>query len=76
MKEPFHSIRKQYTKGRLEESLVDPDPVMQLVSWLEDALGAEVPEPTAMVLSTVGDDMKPSSRVVLMKGLPFGSVET
>ena len=69
MKESFRSIRKQYVRGRLEESLVDPDPMRQLESWLHEAIQAEVDEPTAMVLSTVGAGMRPSSRVVLMKGL-------
>ncbi len=69
MNNPFHSIRKQYTRGELLESQVDKDPLRQLDFWLADALGADCPEPTAMMLSTVGPDGRPSSRVVLMKGL-------
>ena len=35
--------------------------------WLEEAIQAEVAEPTAMVLSTVNAKGRPSARVVLLK---------
>jgi pyridoxamine 5'-phosphate oxidase len=69
MKNPFQNIRKQYAKGILSEDLIDKDPMKQLVSWLTEALNAEIAEPTAMVLSTTGKDLRPSSRVVLLKGV-------
>jgi len=37
--------------------------------WISEAADAELPEPAAMALSTVGNDMKPSSRIVLFKGM-------
>ena len=37
--------------------------------WLGDAVAAGLPEPNAMVLSTVSDGGQPSSRMVLLKGL-------
>ena len=69
MQNPFHSIRQQYTRGTLSEEQVDRDPVKQLELWIKEAMEAECPEPTAMILSTTGTDLRPSSRVVLMKGL-------
>jgi pyridoxamine 5'-phosphate oxidase len=69
MKNPFQNIRKQYAKGILSEGLIDQDPMKQLVTWLTEAINAEVAEPTAMVLSTTGKDLRPSSRVVLLKGV-------
>ena len=36
--------------------------------WLEQAIDAELPEPNAMTLATVGADGRPSTRVVLIKG--------
>jgi pyridoxamine 5'-phosphate oxidase len=69
MKGSYHSIRKQYAAGRLDERDVAASPVKQLEDWLAEAIREEVHEPTAMVVSTVGADLKPSSRVVLMKGL-------
>lgn len=65
----LHSIRKQYSKGVLDESHVNPDPIEQMEFWVSEAIHSDCEVPTAMVLSTVGDGMRPSSRVVLMKGL-------
>ncbi|HBB91224.1 MAG: pyridoxamine 5'-phosphate oxidase [Bacteroidetes bacterium GWF2_49_14] len=65
----LHSIRKQYAKGVLDERHVNPDPFIQMEFWVSEAIHSDCEEPTAMVLSTVGDGMRPSSRVVLMKGL-------
>ncbi len=53
----------------LDERHVNPDPLMQMEEWVSEAIRSDCEEPTAMVLSTVGAGMKPSSRVVLMKGL-------
>lgn len=69
MNKQYHSIRKQYSKGNLLEKQMDKNPLIQLDTWLNDAVKAECPEPTAMVLATVGHNLRPSSRVVLMKGL-------
>jgi pyridoxamine-phosphate oxidase len=74
MEKRFQSIRKQYVKGALSEILVDNNPLRQLEFWLNEAILAECIEPTAMVLSTVGSDMMPSSRVVLMKGLDLTGI--
>jgi pyridoxamine 5'-phosphate oxidase len=45
------------------------DPVQLLASWLEEAREADAPAPTAMTLATVGDDGRPSARVVSLKRL-------
>src|SRR5690606_29492255 len=36
--------------------------------WLQEAILSEVPEPNAMTLATVGSNLRPSTRVVLIKG--------
>jgi pyridoxamine 5'-phosphate oxidase len=46
---------------------LDPDPVVALRQWLEDARGA-VPQPDAMVVATATPDGRPSARVVLLRG--------
>ncbi|MFO7616588.1 MAG: pyridoxamine 5'-phosphate oxidase [Bacteroidales bacterium] len=74
MGKDWYSLRKQYGRGRLDESLVDPNPIAQLEGWVGDALAARCPEPTAMVLSTAGSGGKPSSRALLMKGLDAGGI--
>jgi len=58
-----------YTLSELSENEVDKDPFSQFVKWLDFALEKEVSEANAMVLSTVGHDNRPSSRVVLLKGV-------
>jgi pyridoxamine 5'-phosphate oxidase len=49
----------------LSPETLDPDPVRQFGRWLADAEAAGVPEPNAMVLTTVGDG--PHARTVLLK---------
>ena len=53
-----------------EDQLVShSNPYVQFHSWFEVAIKCqEIAEPNAMCLSTVGNEGKPSSRVVLMKG--------
>ena len=63
-------IRKTYAQRTLSENDVLPDPVQQFRLWLDEALTAQVEEPTAFTLSTVSELGQPSSRVVLLKGLP------
>jgi pyridoxamine 5'-phosphate oxidase len=65
----LNEIRKEYTYSQLEIDNLDINPIMQFRYWLHDALKAGVPEPTAMVLSTVGNEGMPSARVVLLKNL-------
>ena len=39
----------------------------QFQLWLQQALDAQLPEPTAMTLATVGEGGRPSTRIVLLK---------
>ncbi len=60
-------LRQEYTtKGLRRDDLFD-SPIKQFELWFEQALNAEVLEPNAMSLATVGKDMKPSIRTVLLK---------
>jgi pyridoxamine 5'-phosphate oxidase len=54
--------------ARLLESDVDPDPLLQFASWLEEARAAGVFEPEAMALATATRAGAPSARMVLLKG--------
>ncbi len=63
------SLRKSYERAELDESASLPDPVDQFATWLQQALDARLPEPNAMTLATVGANGRPSSRVVLIKGV-------
>jgi pyridoxamine 5'-phosphate oxidase len=50
------------------------DPVRLLASWLEEARQADAPAPAAMTLVTVGDDGRPSARVVSLKRVEEGAL--
>src|SRR5688572_17260275 len=63
------NIRKDYRKATLDVSSVEPDPITQFERWFGEALQAEVNEPNAMNLATVNENGRPSSRMVLLKGL-------
>jgi pyridoxamine 5'-phosphate oxidase len=63
------SLRKSYERAELDESASAEDPLAQFRLWLDQALEAQLPEPNAMTLATVGADGRPSTRVVLIKGL-------
>ena len=62
------SLRKSYERDELDEASAAADPLHQFQRWLEQALNAQLPEPNAMTLATVGADGRPSTRVVLIKG--------
>lgn len=63
-------LRKTYAQRSLSEADVLPDAIRQFRAWLDEALAAKLEEPTALTLSTVSAVGQPSSRVVLLKGLP------
>ena len=62
-------IRTTYQKYELLESSIDPNPYKQFQQWFDQAMHSEVLEPTAMTLSTVNENGRPSSRIVLLKGV-------
>jgi pyridoxamine 5'-phosphate oxidase len=62
------ALRKSYERAELDESASHADPLQQFDQWLSEAIAAQVPEPNAMTLATVGSDLRPSTRIVLIKG--------
>lgn len=63
------AIRQDYSKQELSPEQCLADPIAQFEAWLNAALEAKVAEPTAMHLATVGDDGRPSARIVLLKAV-------
>jgi pyridoxamine 5'-phosphate oxidase len=61
-------LRKSYEKAELSEDASAADPLKQFERWLNEAIHSEVPEPNAMTVATVASNMRPSTRVVLIKG--------
>ena len=62
------NLRKSYERAELNESASAAHPMQQFDQWMKEAIASEVPEPNAMTLATVGSDLRPSTRVVLIKG--------
>ncbi|XP_059461305.1 pyridoxine/pyridoxamine 5'-phosphate oxidase 1, chloroplastic [Corylus avellana] len=63
------ALRENYISPEFREDQVDADPIDQFRKWFDDAVAAGLREPNAMALSTAGKDGKPSSRMVLLKGV-------
>ena len=61
-------LRKSYERAELNEDASHADPLKQFAHWLDEAIQSKLPEPNAMTLATVGSDLRPSTRVVLVKG--------
>jgi pyridoxamine 5'-phosphate oxidase len=62
------ALRKSYERAELDEVRSAQDPLQQFERWLGEAIEAQLPEPNAMTLATVGSDLRPSTRIVLIKG--------
>lgn len=62
-------LRKDYSKASLDIADVLPDPMKQFEKWFNEAVNAQVMEPNAMNLATVSESGKPTSRIVLLKGI-------
>ena len=61
-------LRKSYERAELDEQASHSEPLLQFDQWLRQAIASEVPEPNAMTLATVSNNLRPSTRVVLIKG--------
>jgi pyridoxamine 5'-phosphate oxidase len=59
--------RLDYTLDELDDRAMTASPIALFQRWLSDA--AELPEPNAMVVSTVDATGSPTSRTVLLRGI-------
>ena len=66
--EDIQNKRNEYLAASLSETDAHADPIKQFEKWFNEALKAELQEPTAMTLATATHDGRPSARIVLMKG--------
>jgi pyridoxamine 5'-phosphate oxidase len=63
------ALRRDYARESLSEHDVLADPMAQFARWFDQAMTADVLEPNAMSLATVGVGGQPSVRIVLLKGI-------
>lgn len=66
------NVRNEYLRAGLDEATIDRDPMTAFRAWMDEAIAASHPEPTAATLATIGDDGAPDARVVLLKGVDDG----
>ena len=61
------NLRGKYTTRGLDIKDLNKNPFMQFETWFNEAINAKLTEPNAFSLATVGADMMPSIRTVLLK---------
>jgi len=69
MSEDIAGLRREYADAGLTEADLTADPVTMFGRWFDDAVAAGLHEPNAMVVATADADGRPSSRMVLLKGV-------
>lgn len=69
MNSSMQQFRKEYKRLCLSDSEAQPDPFTQFDLWFAEAVRADIAEPNAMTLATVGPDGMPSARMVLLKNV-------
>ncbi|MDG0973819.1 MAG: pyridoxamine 5'-phosphate oxidase [Crocinitomicaceae bacterium] len=70
MDEFFTQLRDDHSdffKGTLDDRVKSSDPMLLFQKWYKEAFEKNCAEPHKMVVSTVGSDGRPSSRIVYMK---------
>ncbi|MBX3165178.1 MAG: pyridoxamine 5'-phosphate oxidase [Bacteroidetes bacterium] len=63
----IEQLREDFTSGAFSEKEANENPFSQFHQWLQQAVDAKVTEVQAMLLSTVSQDNKPSSRIVYLR---------
>lgn len=69
LKNFVNSIRRDFAGKPLNEDSVDANPLKQYQIWFEEAVSAQVVDPYAMSVATVGKDMQPSLRLVYLRDI-------
>jgi pyridoxamine 5'-phosphate oxidase len=62
-------LRREYGDHGLDLPDLEDDPIAMFERWLDDTVRAGLHEPNAMVVATVSPEGRPSTRMVLLKGL-------
>ncbi|GIV27159.1 MAG: pyridoxine/pyridoxamine 5'-phosphate oxidase [Bacteroidia bacterium] len=67
IKSIIRNIRKDFENEELHELHLPDQPFEAFEMWMKEAIEKQVPEYNAMVISTVGKNMQPSSRIVYLR---------
>ncbi len=75
MSKQLQDTRKDYTKNVLDKDHVAANPIEQFSIWYGEYANTEAIDPNAMTLSTINLSGKPTSRIVLLKGITKSGFE-
>lgn len=67
VKKVVETNRTDYSVSFLDESTIEKNPLFQFEQWMEEAIINKTEEPNCMTLSTVADNGRVSSRIVLLR---------
>ncbi|MGL4225593.1 MAG: pyridoxamine 5'-phosphate oxidase [Vibrio sp.] len=62
-------IRREYIHGGLRRKDLQTNPIDQFNHWLQQAIAANLSDPTAMTVATVDENGQPFQRIVLLKNV-------
>ena len=63
----LEELRREYCSDGLGRDDLDDDPFVQFECWLKQAIEADIQDPTAMSVATIGANNRPWQRIVLLK---------
>ncbi|TFH65969.1 MAG: pyridoxamine 5'-phosphate oxidase [Gemmatimonadales bacterium] len=63
----IEDLRREYTRGTLDEASVERDPLAQFRAWYTQAEQVEISDVNAMTLATANQAGRPAARIVLLK---------
>jgi len=68
----LEKLRREYLQEGLNRASLADDPIRQFQIWLNQAIDAQIQDPTAMTVATVDARGQPSQRIVLLKQVTPG----
>lgn len=69
LKNYINSVRRDFAGKLLDEQHIDKNPFNQFQKWFEEAVNAQILDPYAMALATVGKALQPTVRLVYMRDI-------
>lgn len=67
LREYINRLRHDFMQMSLDESMVQGNAIAQFEHWFRQAVDGKAREANAFVLSTVGKDLRPSARILLLR---------
>lgn len=68
----INTVRRDFATKPLDPTILKDDPFEQFAVWMEEAVNAQILDPYAMCVSTVGKEGRPSSRIVYLRDVAEG----